>query len=167
MIPTGLIVFAVLLLLFIILYKSVGLYYAINDDTTMQKLAAGSITGSPDGHLVFIKYVLGAVLAGLFSVFPGIDWYGIAMTGLMFLCFFLIIMRILYLAGKRKNRAAACITSSAGILAALYLLADSLILFQFTLVAGMLGATALFYLASSDAALAGEQRLLFITVRSA
>lgn len=33
---------------FVAAYKIIGFYYAINDDTTMQTLASGSVTGQPE-----------------------------------------------------------------------------------------------------------------------
>lgn len=50
--------------------------YAVNDDTTMKAIASGAMSGSPDGHLIFVKYALGVVIALLYRLFGEIDWYG-------------------------------------------------------------------------------------------
>lgn len=139
-----LLVFAVV---FIVIHKTAGFYYTINDDTTMQQLASGNITGKPDGHLIFISYPLGVIIAGLFKVFPQYDWYGLTLLGCLFMCYILIAHRIFSLTKGKKNRYwIRCI----GVVLLTFFLLDSSILFQFTVVAGVLGATAVFYLASSD-----------------
>lgn len=60
--------------------------YAINDDVAMRDIASGSLTGTPDYHLIFIKAAFGWVLTGLYRCFGGIDWYGCVFLGMMVLC---------------------------------------------------------------------------------
>ena len=142
-------VIAILLFLtavYFILYKSTGLYYAINDDMTMQTIASGSAMGTPDGHLVFISYTFGSVIAGLFRLVPGVDWYGLVFQGCLFLCCFLIVQRMFALTAGKANRLAGRVT---GLILVILLLAYFIIFFQFTVVAGVLCATAVFLLASS------------------
>ena len=143
---TGMLLFAALGCLFIILYRRVGLYYAINDDTTMQKLASGANTGVPDGHLIFVKYALGTVIAWMFSYFPQYDWYGLIMLGFLFLSCFLIARRIFLSTEKKEN---CWLMRAAGGVLFLFMIIDTVILFQFTVVAGVLAAAALFCLIAS------------------
>lgn len=129
-----------MLLLFCILYKTVGFYYGINDDTTMQKIASGYY-GSPDGHLVFIKYLLGSAIAALFRAKQGIDWYGLLMISLSFICYVLIISRMFAITANKQHNywiRIICVLSVA------ILFFDTIIFFQFTVVAATLAATALF-----------------------
>ena len=143
----GLAVFAVLLLIFVLLYKLTGIYYGVNDDTSMQKLAAGTITGKPDGHLIFMTYPAGCIISGLFRFIPGIDWYGLFLVGCLFLSYFIIVSRV-FLRSADKPRPIITVVIVSMLITA-FLLIDSLLQFQFTLVAGVLGATALFCLTSS------------------
>ncbi|WP_455532752.1 hypothetical protein [Roseburia inulinivorans] len=48
-----------------------------SDDAQMRAIASGAFTGSPDGHLVFIKYVLGWVISSLYKIFGKYNCYGI------------------------------------------------------------------------------------------
>lgn len=132
-------------IVFALLYKSAGLYYGINDDTTMQSLASGAVTGMPDGHLIFIKYPLGVVVAGLFKLSNQYDWYGITLVGCMLMCYVLCFHRVILTTRNRENGTFIRVIC---FLLIVPLFVGSTIIFQFTIVAGMLGATAIFYLAS-------------------
>lgn len=143
----NLIIILGLLIVFAIIYKTFGFYYGINDDISMQKLAAGtSGAGVPDGHLIFVKYALGVVLAALFKAFPGIDWYGLFMIGCIFFCGYLVLKRIYTLSQNSVNK---ILIRVIGIVFVLFWIVDSAILFQFTVVAGVLAATAVFCVVSS------------------
>ncbi len=78
---------------FLFVYKTVPFIYDINDDVAMRNVAAGVITGSPDAHLLHIKYLLGLVISGLYQCFPGLDWYGLTMIGVVLLSFALCLYR--------------------------------------------------------------------------
>lgn len=94
-----------LVCLFIILYKTTGFYYGINDDISMQKLASGnSGLGVADGHLIFIRYALGIVLATIFRISPSIDWYGLFMVGCIFFCGYIILRRVFRKTRENKNK---------------------------------------------------------------
>lgn len=132
---------------FIVIYKTFGFFYGINDDVSMQKIAAGSSgLGVPDGHLIFVRYALGVVIASLFKLFPGIDWYGLFMIGCIFLCGFLILDRLFYLTRNSSDKVWIRLIGSALVL---FVVIDTSILFQFTIVAGILAATAVFCVAFS------------------
>lgn len=49
--------------------------YETNDDPGMESLLYGINANSGTSYLVFINRILGIVLYGLVSVFPGINWY--------------------------------------------------------------------------------------------
>ena len=67
--------------------------YDINDDVAMRNVAAGVITGSPDAHLLHIKYLLGLVIAGFYRLLPGFDWYGLALIGIMLFSLVMVLYR--------------------------------------------------------------------------
>lgn len=130
---------------FALLYKTAGFYYEKNDDTTMQSLALGAVTGTPDGHLIFIKYALGLVISGLFKLNDQYDWYGITLVGCMLICYVICFHRVIFVTRNKENSTFIRVIY---FLLIVTLFVRSTILFQFTIVAGMLGATAIFYLAS-------------------
>ena len=72
--------FGMMGLYFLFLHSRFSFIYDINDDVAMRNVAAGVITGTPDAHLIHVKYVLGLVISGLYAVLPGLDWYSPLMT---------------------------------------------------------------------------------------
>lgn len=68
-----------------VLYFRFHLIYAIADDVIMRDIASGAFTGTPDGHLIFIKFVLGWLMSRCYDVLPSVDWYGFILIGTMFL----------------------------------------------------------------------------------
>lgn len=77
----------------VIVYQKLPIVYDINDDVAMRNVAAGVITGEPDAHLIFVKYILGLVISGLYRMIPGYDWYGIVMIGTILFSFAMILYR--------------------------------------------------------------------------
>ncbi len=51
-----------------------GTFYN-NDDTLMRSIAEGTFSGTPDGHLIYIMYILGSLIAGLYKCIPQVNWY--------------------------------------------------------------------------------------------
>lgn len=78
---------------FLIIYEKLPFLYDINDDVAMRNVAAGVITGTPDAHLIFVKYILGLLISGLYQAVPGWDWYGIVMVGIVLFCLTVILYR--------------------------------------------------------------------------
>lgn len=72
---------------------NIPIVYDINDDVAMRNVAAGVITGTPDAHLLHIKYLLGLVISSLYRGFPGLDWYGIVMIGIVLFSFAMVLYR--------------------------------------------------------------------------
>lgn len=85
--------FAVTGIYFVAVYQKIPFIYEINDDVAMRNVAAGVITGEPDAHLLHVKYILGLVIAGLYRAAPGLDWYGLAMIGIILFAFSMILYR--------------------------------------------------------------------------
>ena len=61
----------------VVLFMPFG--YAANDDTTMACIAKGCMFGAPDSHVVYIHFVLGQLLAWLYGVMGGVEWYTLFM----------------------------------------------------------------------------------------
>ena len=57
-----------------------GTFYN-NDDVLMRSIAEGTFTGTPDGHLIYIMYVLGSLIAGLYKCIPRVNWYDLIALG--------------------------------------------------------------------------------------
>ncbi len=48
-----------------------------NDDVTYAWIASGVYTGTPDIHLVFLNALYGCLVAGLYNLFPRVEWYSV------------------------------------------------------------------------------------------
>lgn len=84
----------------IAMYQTMGFVYAIADDVIMRDIASGAFTGTPDGHLIFVKYALGLVISCMYTWNSSVDWYGFFMTGVIFLSLAAVIYR--GLSGQRS-----------------------------------------------------------------
>ncbi len=77
------------------LYAKCGVYFEMNDDRMINEILAGVLTGSPDGHGIFVNYLLGGPLAFLYQCFPQIPWFGMLLIGshgVIYWCFFGILL---------------------------------------------------------------------------
>ena len=138
---------------FLFVYKTVPFIYDINDDVAMRNVAAGVITGSPDAHLLHIKYLLGLVISGLYQCFPGLDWYGLTMIGVVLLSFALCLYRGLV---SEKGIFWKIIYAGIALLLMTALGTQHVSAFQWTTAAGIAGAAGifLFYTAGEQPGLA-------------
>lgn len=133
-----------LLIIFSLIYKICGIYYAANDDISMQKILSGSYSGKIDAHAVYIKYVLGYLLTLFYkNINCQIDWYGIFMQGILFGCYGVLIDRMFTLTEKHTHKHRIRIVFLAVFLVIFFRVT---IFFQYTVVAGIAGSTAIFLL---------------------
>lgn len=129
---------------FILIKKSFSFHLAISDDMQMRDILTGGYSGTPDAHLIYIKYVLGVLLVNLYKVLPGYNCYGLFMLALFALCFALIIFRVISIF---KHRAIYSVLFAIGIFTIIAL--EHIVMMQFTLTASMLGITGLFWIFTS------------------
>ena len=59
----GMILTGILFLFFILIWKSAGIYFETNDDKFIAEILSGAVTGEPDGHVVYINYLLSYLLS--------------------------------------------------------------------------------------------------------
>ena len=116
--------------------------YLTNDDMYLQAIVSGEISGSPDAHMIYSSYILGFLLSSLYRLLPGLPWYGLYLTGIFVLCFFLILYRILERTEGMANKIASVIIYA--LLASMGMFRHIAML-QYTVVAAMAGGTACFY----------------------
>lgn len=76
--------------------------YEGNDDIVMAMIANGGYSGSPDGHLVFINVLYGAVLAALYSWTKAIEWYTLSFAVLHILSMSVLVYSILTIPNRAK-----------------------------------------------------------------
>lgn len=79
-------------------------YFALNDDTMMRDIMAGSYSGIPDGHNMQTLYPLGAFLAICYRICRPMPWYGLFLFLCQFGCFYLVGVRLLDFCRKEGER---------------------------------------------------------------
>jgi hypothetical protein len=129
-------------LFFLLLGYFLPLKYEENDDIIMLLFASGVYSGVSDAHLVFINYIYGLGLVGLYKWWPSIEWYTY-----LFLLFHFISLSVLsfYLLKKPKN------WLNISFLLLFYILEVHHLLFlQFTTTAGMLALGGIIFIRSSN-----------------
>lgn len=132
-------------LYFLWAYQTFPFVYDINDDVAMRNVAAGVITGRPDAHLIHIKYVLGLCISALYRLFPGFDWYGVVMAGIICLGLAALLYRGLTLSGNFWKK---LLWVSFVLLGFTWLGLRHLACFQWTVAAGVAGGAGLFLFAA-------------------
>ena len=84
--------------------------YQMNDDRFMKEVLSGVYNGTPDAHVIFIKYPFALLIRKLYCFLPGWDWYGIVMVGINLICLSLILYRCLRIweIGRASCRERVC-----------------------------------------------------------
>lgn len=140
-------VWAVLLIAALIVYTTIfDGYFLNNDDITMRNIITGVFTNGYESHAVFLMYPLSFLLKCLYSVIPQVPWYGLTMVVLHYFCIYLIVRRAGQLAEGIIHR---IILTSCSFAVLALLDYKYLVMEEFTVLAGVLAATAIFYLSTS------------------
>jgi len=131
----------------IAVYQSMGFVYAIADDVIMRDIVSGAFTGTPDGHLIFVQYVLGWIISRLYMLNRSVDWYGFFMAGAVFMGLAVVLYRGL---ARRKSIWWKLVYS--GFVMSLFVtgLVFHAAQFEWTISAAVLGASALYLYATID-----------------
>lgn len=137
----------IMALYFVVVYQKLPFIYDINDDVAMRNVAAGVITGEPDAHLIFVKYILGLLISGLYRLFPGLDWYGLVMIGIMLFSFGMILYRGLV---SERSFLWKLVYTALGLLLFTCVGLQHLSAFQWTVAAAMAGAAGIYLFYTSE-----------------
>ncbi len=116
--------------------------YGVNDDAFIGNVLMGTFTGSPDAHVVYIKYPLAAILVGLFKIFPAVNWHFALLISCFIICVFLVNFRIFNSLKKLSNK---IILSCIFMLCFWFCLAKQITMIHYSMCAGVLVGTAIFY----------------------
>ncbi len=129
----------------VFVYQVMGFTYDIADDIIMRDIASGAFTGTPDGHLIFVRYVLGFLISRLYLLNRSVDWYGFVIAGAPFLGFAAVLYRGL---SAKKNLGWKAVY--AGFAIGIFILSTLMYLvwFQWTVSAAVVGASALYLYAT-------------------
>ncbi len=118
-----------------------------NDDVTMKAILCGDITGTPDAHAIYMMYLPGLLLKGLYLVASNIPWYDLFVFLIHIAGYYLVIYRAVSLFKDRSLIQKVWISIISGlILTALDL--PYLIFHQYTSLSAFVFCVSLFYLAT-------------------
>lgn len=123
------------------------LVFGFNDDTMMRSILSGDYLGSPDGHAVYMRYPLTGILSMLYGLTDAIPWFSLFYGACMAVCVFVVLSQV----GKSvrgMTYQTLAVLFAAEIL--LLLLFGHFVVMHYTIVAALLGGTAVFLLVSKE-----------------
>lgn len=59
-----------------LVWKRCGIFFETNDDRVMAEILSGVTALSPDGHVVYVNFLLGKLISLLYLAFPNVAWWG-------------------------------------------------------------------------------------------
>ena len=137
-------------LVFLILFYIVELLWiepvdGINDDWGMYSTLSGAYLGYPEAHVLFFLYPLSWLLSRLYMLCSFIPWYGLFLHGVQIACLYVVYQRTLRI-WERHGSSDSFFKPALAVLTILFLIVDLNVLSeaQYTTVAGLAAATALF-----------------------
>ena len=144
------ILFSLLVVLgvFVISANCFDFFYDLNDDMAIKDILAGVYTGTPDGHTNQMLYPIGFLLACLYQLLPQTPVFGIFLCACFGLCLLMISYRV---QGFFKNTRVKLITVVFLILLFFSLMLWELVYVQYSVVCGVLAATACFWFYTTPA----------------
>lgn len=132
---------------YVFLYKEFDLIYGINDDWTLYMVISGSYLGTPEPRVTYMLFPLAWLLSKLYGITTAVPWYGMMLHGSIALCgaavFFGTYLRC-------KNFIRKILIGS--ILLVLFYISNirMMVAIQYTQVAAMCGASAIFWFLIAD-----------------
>ena len=112
-----------------------------NDDYRMMTIVSGAYTGTPSADVVFMRYPIGFLLSGLYTLTTAIPWYGLFTMVCMFVpsCIFCY-----YIMKKAYQKNHIFFGFCLYVLAFIFFIRKYICLPQFTLTSAFMGAGAIF-----------------------
>ncbi len=130
------------------------LYYDMNDDVMMKNILSGIYTGKPEGHNIQMLYPLAFFISLFYRMAPSVPWYGLFLTGCMLLSFYLCLSRVLNRINAKTEKVMVTVVI---ILLYVGLLLWEMVYVQYTVVCGVLAATASVWLLLTPAGLSVKE----------
>lgn len=142
-------VLALLLILVLGIFAAVRFdyYYDLNDDMLMKDIISGNYTGTPEGHNIQMLFPISWFLSLFYVIVRHVPWYGVFFLVCHFGCFYLIALRSQRFFEKWYEKLMAVVVEGLLILGFFFY---EVVFLQYTVTAGLLGATAAFLLYTTD-----------------
>ena len=155
----GAFVFLVIVLgFYLYLFRKYDPIYGINDDWTLYMVISGSYLGYPEPRVTYMLYPLAWLLSGLYGLTTEIPWYALMLHGSCMLCGLALYAGFFFRIRPFVKR----LVFSGGALVIFLLSNIRILLFiQYTQVAAMCGAAAIFlFLTAETKKASGKQYLI-------
>ena len=138
----GLLPLVVIPAVFLVIGLCFDFYYDLNDDVMIKDILSGAFTGSPDGHTNQLLYPLGWLISMGYRLFPKAPVYGLFLLGMYGICFYLIGYRSIREYEQLKGKLLILLLE-AGVFLSLFLW--EMVYVQYSVVCGLLAATACYW----------------------
>lgn len=131
----------------------IGPVDGINDDWGMYSTLSGAYLGYPDARVLFFLYPLSRLLSGLYTLCSFIPWYGLFMHGVQIACLYAVYIRSMHL-WQRHNSQDPFWKPALTTVCILFFIVNLNVISeaQYTTVAGLAAAAALFCFATTKSA---------------
>lgn len=152
-------------ILFLILFLWSDIVYCLNDDMMIQSILSGRYSGSPSGKAVYLSEPLSSLLAFLYGILPSLPWLGLFLAGCYMICFFMTLFSSLEklvkspeVTGKKRMIGIGCVcVLCVSIFCGFFL--SQFLMIHYTVVAAVLGGTAIYLFMMSDISEEGKSAL--------
>lgn len=130
------------LVMFFLFHRYTPFIYSTNDDIFLKSIVSGEASGIPNAHMIYSGYLLGIVLSFLYKMNSLIPWYGFYLVLSLLLCMGLILYQLLE---HTKRISCKVIVSVLYSVILFEVLMQHMAVIQFTVVAAVVSATAIFW----------------------
>ena len=122
-------------------------FFDLNDDVLIKDILSGAYTGAPEGHNIQMLYPISLFISLFYRLGVNIDWYGIFLCGLQYLCFGVVVFKSVELTEDVRKKAVVALAEFVFIMG---FFMPHLLFVQYTVVCGVLSATAAFLIITAD-----------------
>ncbi|MGN0167141.1 MAG: hypothetical protein ACI4AB_03795 [Acetatifactor sp.] len=98
----GILALAIAISWLVCVYFICGIYFETNDDKLLTEILSGVVTAQPEGHAVYMNYLLAKPLSLLYRFLPEISWYGFFLI-LVYVLVYSVIFCALFRNSERKK----------------------------------------------------------------
>ena len=116
--------------------------FYLNDDVTIRSILSGAYTGTPDGHVVYMKYPLTGLISLLYRMFGKVPWFSLFFMGFFWLAVTMVLGQLVHIESQIGKRG-ICLTVCVALLCVVLFVPQTVYL-HYTVVAATLGGCGLF-----------------------
>ena len=137
-------------------------FFDLNDDVLMKDILSGAYTGVPEGHNIQMLYLISLFISLPYRIGIEADWYGIFLCFCQYFCLFIILFRTIRKTESITKKIALAVIE---VLVILGLFLPHLLFVQYTVICGLMSATAAFLIITPyDEALEKRENILAVVL---